>query len=146
MKVTICGSIAFYEKMEEVKKQLEELGHEVKIPPNRMVKENGDEIPVMEVYKQRKATKTEEGWLWDRKEEAIRWHFEKIEWSEVILVLNYDKNDIMNYIGGNTFLEMGVAFHLKRNIYLLNPIPEIGYKEEILGMKPIILNNNLEKI
>ena len=49
-----------------------------------------------------------------------------------------------NYIGGNTFLEMGVAFYLNKPIYLLNIIPEIDYKEELLGMKPTIINNNLE--
>ena len=49
-------------------------------------------------------------------------------------------------IGGNTFLEMGLAMHLKKKIYLLNSIPEISCKEEILGMKPVIINNNLSEI
>jgi len=35
MKITICGSIAFYKEMEEVKEQLEKLGHEVKLPPSQ---------------------------------------------------------------------------------------------------------------
>jgi len=41
---------------------------------------------------------------------------------------------------------MGLAFHLNKKLFLLNEIPEISYKEEILGMKPIIINNDLTKI
>ncbi len=62
------------------------------------------------------------------------------------MVCNYPKNDIDGYIGANTLIEMGLAFYLEKPIYLLNPIPEISYKEEILGMKPIVLNGDLEKI
>ena len=45
--------------------------------------------------------------------------------------------------------DMGAAghnFYLKKKIYLLNEIPELPYKEEILGMKPVILNGDLSKI
>lgn len=85
-------------------------------------------------------------WIWDRKAEAIRNHFDKVVWSDAILVLNHSKKDISNYIGANTLLEMGLAFHYKKPIYLLNPIPEVSYKEEILGMKPVIINGDLKLI
>jgi hypothetical protein len=29
---------------------------------------------------------------------------------------------------------------------LLNPIPEMGYEDEIVAMKPVILNGDLDKI
>jgi hypothetical protein len=38
---------------------------------------------------------------------------------------------------------MGLAFHLGKIIYLLNPIPEMAYKEEILAVQPTILYGNL---
>ena len=76
----------------------------------------------------------------------MRTHFKKVEWSDVVLILNYDKNNIINYIGANTLLEMGLAFHINKPIYLLNPIPEISYKEEILGMKPMVLNGDLSTL
>jgi predicted RNA-binding protein with PUA domain len=41
---------------------------------------------------------------------------------------------------------MGVALYLGKKIFLLNEIPEVENKEEILGMKPVIINNNLNKI
>jgi hypothetical protein len=80
------------------------------------------------------------------KKDAILLHFKKIEWCNAILVLNYSKNDIEGYIGANTLIEMGLALYLKKLIYLLNPVPDISYKEEILGMQPIVLNGNLDKI
>ncbi len=63
-----------------------------------------------------------------------------------MLVLNYNKNNIPNYIGGNTFIEMAFACVLNKPIYLLNPIPDISYTSEIEAMQPIILNGDLKMV
>jgi hypothetical protein len=146
MEITICGSIAFYEKMLEVKKKLEAINHKVKLPPHEIEGENGEMMPVKEYYQKRKAAADNDAWIWDRKEEAMRRHFEKVASSDAILVLNYDKNNIRGYIGPNTLMEMGLAFFLKKKIYLLNQIPELPYKEEVLGMKPVIIKGNFQII
>ena len=146
MKITICGSIAFYDKMLEIKRELEELKHEVDLPPFEIKDDKGRMIPVLEYYRIRKSETSDDSWVWNEKERAIRNHFDKIVWADVILVVNYDKNNVPGYIGGNTFLEMGIAFFLKKKIFLLNPIPEVSYREEILGMKPIVINNSLNEI
>jgi hypothetical protein len=103
-------------------------------------------ILALEFYAIRKAETGDTGWIWDSKEEAIRIYFQKVEWSDAILILNYDKNGIPYYIGGNTLMKMGVAFYLHKKIFLLNNISEIGYKEEIIGMKPVIINQDLKRI
>jgi hypothetical protein len=41
---------------------------------------------------------------------------------------------------------MGFAHALGKKIYLLQGIPEVTYKDEIMAMKPIVLNGNLENI
>lgn len=146
MRITICGSISFYDEMLGIKEELEQLGHEVKLPPFEVKDENGNMIPVKEYYAKRKSETSDTGWIWDRKEEAMRLHFQKVEWSDAVLILNHDKNNIPNYVGANTLLEMGLAFHLNKKLFLLNDIPEIGYKEEILGMKPVVINQDLTKI
>ena len=147
MKITLCGSIAFYEEMQNIQQQLEKLGHQVKLPPFEVKDEHGQMIPVKEYYARRKAENiADDSWIWERKAEAMHVHFQKVEWSDGILVTNYDKNGIVNYIGANTLMEMGLAFHLNKPIYLLNPIPEISYKEEILGMKTIVINQDLTLI
>jgi nucleoside 2-deoxyribosyltransferase len=146
MKITLCGSIAFFDDMDKIKKQLESLGHEVKLPPYEIKDDTGKMISVKEYYKKRKSETKDTSWIWERKKEAMKNHFNKVEWCDAILVLNYTKNNILNYIGANTLMEMGLALHLNKPIYLLNSIPEISYQEEILGMKPIIIDNNLELI
>jgi hypothetical protein len=144
MKITICGSIAFYEEMVRVKKELEKMGHEVDIPPCELRDEKGNIISVQEYYRIRKAGSENESWIWERKKWAILKHFEKVNWAESILVLNYDKNNISGYIGANTLIEMGLALYLNKPIYLMFPIPEISYKEEILGMNPIVISGDLK--
>ncbi len=146
MKITICGSIAFQDEVLSVKEKLEKLGHKVKLWPSRLKDAKGKLIPVKEYYKIRKVAGDDEKWVWDRKAEAIRQHFNKVAASDAILVTNYDKNNIKGYIGGNTLMEMGLAFFLKKKIYLLNEIPELSYKEEILGMRPILIARDLNKI
>jgi len=77
----------------------------------------------------------------------IKKHFKKIKEADAILVLNYTRNNVKNYIGGNSFLEMGFAHILGKKIFILNPLPKIPfYREEMLAMKPIILNGDLAKI
>ncbi len=76
----------------------------------------------------------------------IREHFKKIEQSDAILVLNYEKNGVAGYIGGNTFLEMGVAYWLAKKIYLLYPVPEMDYKTEMHAMLPVILGGDLSRL
>ncbi len=57
------------------------------------------------------------------------------------------KRGVNGYIGGNTLIEIGVAFYLKKKIYILNPVSsELSYKQEIMGMKPVMLNNNFSLI
>lgn len=153
MKITLCGSIGFYPKMESVRDELVKLGHEVKIPElamevpaefgagkkvyfGKFIEENGgmDAFPVGHK-------------IWNLKEGAIRDHYEKIDWADSILVINEEKRGIQGYVGGNTLIEIGVAFYLRKGIYLLNPVSqELSYKQEILGMKPTLLNGDLDLI
>lgn len=146
MKITLCGSIAFYDQMLDIKEKLEQLNHEVKLPPFEIEDEEGNKVPIKEYYKKRKTETDDTSWVWDKKEEAMKKHFQKVSWSDAVLILNYDKNNISSYIGANTLLEMGLAFHLNKKLFLLNDIPEIDYKEEILGMKPTVINKDLTKI
>lgn len=146
MKITICGSLVFSDKMLEIKKQLEKGNHEVRLPLLEVEDEKGNTISAKEYHTIRKTANAGEKWVWDRKEEAMRVHFDSVVWADAILILNYDKNNITNYIGANTLIEMGLAFYHKKKIFLLSPVPDISYKEEILAMKPIIVNNNLELI
>lgn len=79
--------------------------------------------------------------------DLIRDHHRKIEQSDAILVVNHSKKGVENYIGGNTFLEMGFAYILGKKIFLLNDVPSLDLiKEELLAMRPVILNGDLGKL
>ena len=145
MKITICLSIKFYQEMLDIKKRLEEMGHGVLVPPHEVPDENGKMMPVMEYYKIRK--EQDEDWIWQLKKQAMNDHFKKVNQADAILVFNLDKNNVKNYIGANTLLEMGLAFWLNKPIFLFNPIPEeLGYAEEIKGMQPVVICGDLGQI
>ena len=79
--------------------------------------------------------------------DLIRKHWREIELGDAILVVNCIKNGIENYIGGNTFLEMGFAYILNKKMFLLNPVPEIRLiRQEVVAMQPIALNGDLSRI
>ena len=144
MKITICNSAKFHKEVLEIKNNLEKLGHNTLIHPMEL-EFRGKMVSVAEYYSARK-----EGWddeIEQLKEKLMKDHFEKIKTSEAIFVLNLDKDEKKNYIGGNTLIEIGLAFALNKKIFLLNPIPEdLSYTEEIKGMKPIIINGDLTKV
>lgn len=78
--------------------------------------------------------------------DLLRANFETAKWADIMLIVNIKKNNIQNYIWGNSFLEMGFAHILHKPIFLLNEIPEISYKDEILAMQPKIIYGDLNKI
>ncbi len=138
MTIAICGSLNFYKEMRQLQHTLEASGHTVLVPKSFDLLEN-------KTFK--KPATVEERLAAEAKYDFIREHFRKIEQSDVVLVANYDKKEIAGYIGGNTFLEMGIAFYLGKKIYLLNPIPAMEYCElELYAMRPVILNGDLSKL
>lgn len=119
--------MTFVNEFMEIKKQLEGFGHIVLIPDLEFESNDHD-------------------WV-KKKGDAITKHFRKIDDSDCVLITNYEKNGLSNYIGGNTFLEIGYAYGTGKKIYILNDIPEISaYKDEILAMQPIILNGDIYNI
>ena len=69
-----------------------------------------------------------------------------IEAQDAVLVLNFEKNGMENYIGGATFLEMYDAFRLGKKMYLYHPVPEGILRDEIVGFHPILIDEHLELI
>ena len=152
MKITICGSIAFYKEMEEVKEALEQKGHEVLIPllSAETAEFGGDKKIHFGKYIEDNGgidAFAPNDKIWGMKEGAIWDHFKKIDWCDAVLITNYEKRGVEGYIGGNTLIEIGIAFYTHKPIYILNPVSsELSYKVEILGMKPIMLDGNLDAI
>ena len=149
MIITICASVDFSPKIIEIKKALEENGHKVNIPYITQKIING-EIS----YENYIAAKEKNGGdILARKAEPvdmIKRYWDLINNSDAILVLNLDKKGIGNYIGGSVLMEMGFAYGHGKKIFLYNPIPSqserIHYVDEIMDMKPIVINGDLKNI
>jgi nucleoside 2-deoxyribosyltransferase len=137
MNITICGSMKFHEKMRRIQKKLENLGHRVLVPKS---------IELMDKFGYVNPTIDEAKVQAKIQHDFIREHFKKIEKADAILVLNYDKKGIRHYIGGNTFLEIGIAFWLGKKVFLINPVPKMDYAVEMHSMKPIVIDGDLGKI
>lgn len=137
-----------YKKFMALKEDLKKLGHDV-LHPNVEFEMKGDDTSVGAYFDRNGGIDSfpPDHDVWKQKGEAIANHFRKIDESDAILVTNYEKKGIENYIGGNTFLEIGYAFGTGKKIFILNNLPEqSAYKEEILGMQPIILSGDILKI
>jgi hypothetical protein len=135
MKILIACSKHFYNRIPKIKRILEEKGHETKMPnsyENAMKEE--------ELKKQSK----EEHIKW--KAEMMKKDEKNIKPQDAILVLNFEKKGIPNYIRGATFLEIYTAWKLNKKIYLYNPLPNCSFTDELIGINPIILNGDLDKI
>ncbi|MBU6388415.1 hypothetical protein KGQ72_00830 [Patescibacteria group bacterium] len=66
--------------------------------------------------------------------------------NDAVLVLNFEKDGVKNYIGGATFLEMHDAFRLGKTIFLFNEIPDGILRDEIVSFNPIVINGDLSKV
>lgn len=143
MKIVICGSVNFPEKMKEVEKGLIELGHEPVMPCS--IKEQN-----LDNFDDAQNLKESEGYLENLKGEYTIKHMDEIKAGDAILVINVEKRGIPNYIGGATFAEMMFAFYFGKPIFLLNPIPNheklAFFRDEIEGIKPIVINGNLSLV
>ncbi len=77
----------------------------------------------------------------------MKGHFNEVVKGDAILVINNEKHGINNYIGGNVLMEMALAFHLDKPIYILNELPdESSFLEEIIGMNPTVLHGKYENL
>lgn len=127
-------------------------GHRVEVPALRMeASENGQvkRVSIRDVFEAGGGLDAfpPDHAIWNEKSNAIDEHFSKITSADAILVANYPKHKIDGYIGGNTLMEIAVAYYLKKKIFLLYPVSsKLAYKEEILGVHPIILNEDISLI
>jgi hypothetical protein len=130
MKITIHASLDFKDKMLASKRYFEQFNEcEVILPELERYQyirdEYGDDIKFTEI-----------------KNKLTKQNIKNVEIADSLLILNYPHRGYENYIGGNSFLEMVIAFYLGKTIYLLNEIPKnMPYTEEIKALKPIVIGS-----
>ena len=140
MKIYVLGSTSFVKEMVNAVGELKKLGHEGWIHPHYVDYVNQENHPHFARYEngEHAQIKIENDYL--------NQHYKNILESDAVLVINFEKKGIPNYIGGATFLEIYKAFELDKKIFFYNPIPICSFTDELIAIDPIIINRNLEVI
>jgi len=126
----------FTDKMLEYREALNKLGHEAFVTDlhKSMVGKSAEEIEEIKLHQKNNM-------------DAIREFWRAMQGADAVLILNLDKNGIKNYIGANTFLEIGFAHVLNQKIFTINPLPDFAYTStELAAMQPVVIDGDLTKI
>ncbi|HEY4506275.1 MAG TPA: hypothetical protein VJJ24_02425 [Candidatus Paceibacterota bacterium] len=136
MKIGVVGSMQFTEKMIEARDELIRRGHDAFVTKlaTPLIGKSDEEKEKIKLHQKNNL-------------DAIKEFWKMMQGADAVLVMNFDKHGIQNYIGGNTLMEIGFAHVLDQKIFLLNPTPEIPYyKSEIEAMKPVVINGDYSLI
>jgi len=137
MRITLVGSMKHAGKMVEIYHKLEKLGHSPVMHQEVFgIADGSAKELIKEISTDHASAK--------RKYDFIKvWH-DLIIQGDAILVCNFDKNGIKNYIGGNTLMELGFAHVTNKKVFLYNEIPTaVPYIDEIKATVDVVLNGNL---
>lgn len=131
MKILIHASLDFADKMIESKNCIEDNINNIKII-----------LPELKRYQDIRDIDGDDDTFTRIKNRLTVDNMKNVEICDALLILNYSHRNIDNYVGGNSFIEMCIAFYLKKPIYLLNDIPDnMPYTEEIKSLYPIIVHS-----
>src|ERR1700733_12535430 len=139
--IFLCASMTFYRELVDIEKQLKEKGFTVQIPVSAQIMKEKNDFDVSH-FKGSLSEQTDE-----KRAQFIRTNFQNIAESDSILVINDKKNGVKGYIGPNVLMEIGLAFYLKKKIYIWNPIEkDASYEEELRIFGVMYINKNLDRI
>lgn len=131
MKVLIHASLDFANEMQNAKRIIEEKSKKISVV-----------LPELTRYQHIRDIEGNDEGFTKIKNKLTKDNICNIEKCDLLLILNYSHRGIQNYIGGNSFLEMCIAFYLNKPITLLNSIPsQMPYTEEIKALYPIVVNS-----
>ena len=137
MKIVIGGSMSFAKEQLGAKKFLETKGHKVLVT---------DDIEHYEKDSSIKQSFDDELKL-SLEYDIMRSFFDKVAESDAFLVMNYEKKGIKGYIGTSVIMELGLAYYLQKQVFLLNPVgQEQNCALEVAIINPTIINGDLDKI
>lgn len=135
MRIFLICSKRFYPRVPEVLGELEANNYVVTLP-------NHYEDPTVEDRYRKLGTEEHAKW----KAGMLKRSTAIIQENDAVLVLNFEKDGIQNYIGGATFIEMYDASRLGKKVFLLNDIPDGMLHDEIISFNPIVLNGDFSLI
>jgi len=135
MKLFVICSKHFYDRIPAIQDALASYGHIVTLP-------NCYDDPATEARMRAAGAAAHAAW----KASMLTHSTNVIVQNDAVLVLNFEKHGIANYIGGATFLEMYDAFRLNKKIFLYNDIPSGILSDEIIGFNPVVIDGDLSRV
>jgi len=127
----------FAKEQLEIKDRLEKLGHDVLVTDD--IGNYVDRPTVKQDF-------TEELRL-SREYDIMRTFFNKIEKSDALLICNFPRDGVAGYLGVSALMEIGLAYYLRKKIYLLFEIDGArGYALEVAIINPTIINGDVSRI
>ncbi|MFA6522241.1 MAG: hypothetical protein WCT24_01450 [Patescibacteria group bacterium] len=139
MKIMLCGSMSFAKEMLDVQAQLSKMGHEVFVPCDAElhVEDSGliDDLTVDRAHL--------------IENNVMKRCFDLLAQSDSVVFLNYPKNGVDGYIGTSSLMEMGLAYYLGKEIFLLfaHPNPEDHrWAHEVASFQPTILHGDFDAL
>lgn len=140
--ITICSSASFYRDVIEIERELRNIGFKVKVPETAIKMKKAYDYDVKH-YKIWFGDKSQ----YKKKTILMKNHFKKVIDSDAILMINKEKNGMKGYIGGNGLMEMTIAFHYKKPIFIYEKISDDSpISEEIYGLNSIFIDKDLTAI
>jgi len=112
LKITICGSIKFADKLVKIYRELEAFGHRPMMHKEMFGIADGTAKELIDGIADNHAEVK-------KKNNFFRWWHDCIKSGDAVLICNFDKNGIKNYIGGNTLMEIGFAHVNNKKIFYL---------------------------
>jgi hypothetical protein len=130
-RLVICGSITFYGQMQRAAETLRASAVKSVLP------DPDDSLPASATQEQADIFKRELSFA----------HLRRIRnpVTFAILVLNFDKFAIPDYIGPSTFAEIAVAAVSGKRIYLIGDYPEV-YSDELSAWQAVRLGGRLDAL
>ncbi len=139
MKIMIIGSMSFVRDMIAIKKDLDRMGHKAAIPLGTEPHQKDNSF----------VDSLEENLEFCIKNNVMKRNFDLVAKNDAVLVLNHKKNRIGGYIGASVLMEMAIAHHLNKKIFIFNNIPhfkDVRWAHEVSIMQPKIIDGDLTRI
>lgn len=131
--------MAFAKEMYKAKEQLENMGHVVGLPYETEIHL---ENPAL-------VDNLSDNLQYCIDNDVLHKSFDFIAQADAIVVLNYPRHAVEGYIGTSTLMEIAIAYHFHKKIFLLFAVPhfdKVRWAHEIAIMQPQILDGDLSKI
>lgn len=131
--------MSFINDIIKTKKELDKLGHKASIPCGTKPHQKDSSF----------VDNLEDNMEFCIKNNVMKRNFDLVAKNDAVLVLNHKKNGVEGYIGVSVLMEMAVAHHLNKKIFILNNIPHFSnarWAHEVSIMQPMFLKGDFGKI